>query len=40
MHLPLSNIFGVLKFPDMGGTVDAGPDPTYEEKIGHANNFM
>ena len=31
----ISNIFEVLEIPDIswGLTVDAGPDPTYEEKI-------
>ena len=30
----ISNIFGVIEIPDMfwRWTVDAGPDPTYEEK--------
>ena len=31
----ISNVFGVLEIPDIfwGRRVDAGPDPTYEEKM-------
>ena len=47
----MSNIFEVLEIPDIswGLMVDAGPDPSYEEKksypplpspLGHANTLL